>query len=79
MLGKGTRFGNKNIKEIAMKTILFENVWSKEKFECSALDIKNPEIIEGVEYLRVSRVGTGRVFLMRKDALKKIKENSFLG
>lgn len=61
-------------KELDMKTITFENIWSKEKFECSFMDLKNPEVIEGVEYLRVAKAGTGRLVLMRKDALKKIKE-----
>lgn len=57
-----------------MKTVTFENIWNKEKFECSFMDLKNPEVIEGVEYLRVNRVGNNRVMLMRKDALKKVKE-----
>ena len=55
-----------------MKTITFENIWNKEKVVCSPIDLKNPEIIEGVEYLRVNRVGNNRVMLMRKDALKKV-------
>jgi hypothetical protein len=56
-----------------MKSVVFENIWNKEKFECSVVDLKNPEVIEGVEYLRVNRVGNARVMLMRKDALKKVK------
>jgi hypothetical protein len=54
-----------------MKTLTFENIWNKEKVECSDTDLKHPEVIEGVEYIRVNRVGNNRI--MRKDALKKVK------
>jgi hypothetical protein len=56
-----------------MKTLTFENIWNKEKVECSDIDLKHPEVIEGVEYIRVNRVGNNRIMLMRKDALKKVK------
>jgi hypothetical protein len=56
-----------------MKTLTFENIWNKEKVECSDTDLKHPEVIEGVEYIRVNRVGNNRIMLMRKDALKKVK------
>ena len=36
-------------------------------------NIKDIRIIEGVEYLSVCKRGSDRTFLMRKDALKKIK------
>jgi hypothetical protein len=55
-----------------VKNIVLENIWNKEKVECSPTDLKNPEIIEGVEYVRVTRMGNVRVMLMRKDALKKV-------
>lgn len=55
-----------------MKTVTFENIWNKEKFECSREDLKNPEVIEGVEYIRVMKPENKRVMLMRKDALKKV-------
>jgi hypothetical protein len=55
-----------------MKTLTFENIWNKEKFECSATDLKNPEVIEGVEYIRVTKNDSKRIMLMRKDALKKV-------
>lgn len=55
-----------------MKTVTFENIWNKEKFECSVIDLKKPEVIEGVEYLRVMKPDNKRVMLMRKDALKKV-------
>jgi hypothetical protein len=55
-----------------MKTLTFENIWNKEKFECSVTDLKNPEVIEGVEYIRVTKNDSKRIMLMRKDALKKV-------
>lgn len=55
-----------------MKTVTFENIWNKEKFECSSTDLKNPEVIEGVEYIRVTKNDSKRIMLMRKDALKKV-------
>lgn len=55
-----------------MKTVTFENIWNKEKFECAVFDLKNPEVIEGVEYLRVMKPENKRIMLMRKDALKKV-------
>ena len=55
-----------------MKTIKFENLFTKEKFECSIVDLKKPELIEGVAYIRVVKDGTKRTMLMRKDALKKV-------
>jgi hypothetical protein len=56
-----------------MKNVTFENIWNKEKFQCAVVDLKTPEVIEGVEYIRVTRIGNDRVMLMRKDALKKVK------
>lgn len=55
-----------------MKTLTFENIWNKEKFECSVTDLKHPEVIEGVEYIRVTKNDSKRIMLMRKDALKKV-------
>lgn len=55
-----------------MKNMTFENIWNKEKFECSVTDLKNPEVIEGVEYIRVTKNDSKRIMLMRKDALKKV-------
>lgn len=54
-----------------MKEHVLENVFNREKFVC--LDLKDIQIIEGVEYLKVQKYGSARTILMRKDALKKIK------
>ena len=32
------------------------------------------ELIDGVEYLKISKLGSTRILLMRKDSLKKIEE-----
>lgn len=54
-----------------MKEKLFENLFTKEIFECK--DLKNIQIIEGVEYITVQKVdGTKRNLLIRRDALKKV-------
>lgn len=55
-----------------MKTVIFENIWNREKVQCLIMDLKNPEVIEGVEYLRVTKPENKRTVLMRKDALKKV-------
>jgi hypothetical protein len=55
-----------------MKTIYFENLRNKEKFYCK--DIKAIQLIDGVEYLRVFRLGTQRDCLMKKESLMKIPE-----
>jgi len=53
-----------------MKTLTFENIYNKEKFVCSnRIDVK---VIDGVEYVKVSKLGTQRVVLVRKDFLKKV-------
>ena len=58
-----------------MKVVKFENVFNKEKFECFVEDLKHPQLIEGIEYIKVHRQGTQRSMLMRKDALTKVKTN----
>ncbi len=55
-----------------MKTIVFESLRNKEKFECH--DLKDVRVIDGVEYLRVFKFGTQRDCLIKKDQLKKIKK-----
>lgn len=55
-----------------MKTIYFENVRNKEQFYCK--DLKDIQLIDGVEYLRVFRMGTQRDVLVKKDTLRKISE-----
>lgn len=55
-----------------MKTIYFENAVNKEKFYCT--NLKDVRLIDGVEYLRVFRIGTQRDCLVKKDTLRKIPE-----
>lgn len=53
-----------------MKQTFFENIMNKEQFYCT--NIKDIRVIDGVEYLRVFRMGTQRDVLIKKDSLKKI-------
>jgi hypothetical protein len=55
-----------------MKTVVFENVVNKEKFQCH--NTKDIQIIDGIEYLRVFKYGTQRDCLVKKDSLKKVVE-----
>lgn len=55
-----------------MKTIYFENLRNKEKFYCK--NTKDIQMIDGVEYIRVFRLGTQRDCLVKKESLKKIPE-----
>ena len=61
-------------KETAMKAITFRNRFNGEKVVCK--DIKAVQVIDGIEYLLVSRTIQDRKFLMRKDALEKIKDTA---
>jgi hypothetical protein len=54
-----------------MKTITFKNKFNNEKVVCK--DPRDVHLIDGVEYLMVSKTVQDRKFLMRKDALEKIK------
>lgn len=55
-----------------MKKTFFENMLNKEKFYCT--DTKDIRVIDGVEYLRVFRMGTQRDVLVKRDTLKKVSE-----
>ena len=55
-----------------MKKVFFENIVNKEKFFCN--NLKDVRVIDGIEYLRVFRIGTQRDCLIKKDSLKKITE-----
>jgi hypothetical protein len=55
-----------------MKTITFKNKFNGERVVCN--DVKAVQVIDGIEYLLVSRKIQDRKFLMRKDALEKVKE-----
>ena len=60
-----------HIKENALKTITFKNRFNGERVVCK--DLKAVQVIDGIEYLLVSKTVQDRKFLMRKDALEKIK------
>jgi hypothetical protein len=55
-----------------MKTVFYENLRNKEKFYCT--DTKNIQVIDGVEYLRVFKLGTQRDCLVKREALRKVSE-----
>jgi hypothetical protein len=55
-----------------MKTVFFENMRNKEKFFCK--NMKDIQKIDGVDYLRVFRMGTQRDCLVKLDILRKIPE-----
>lgn len=54
-----------------MKSMTFENRFNRDRFECD--NVRDVEVIDGVEYLRVRKPNTQRSFLMRKDTLEKVK------
>ena len=56
-----------------MKTIYFESYRNKERFECR--NVNDIQVIEGIEYLRVFKLGTPRDCLIRKDQLRKLGKN----
>ena len=55
-----------------MKAITFKNRFNGEQVVCK--DVKEVQVIDGVEYLLVSKTIQDRKFLMRKDALEKIQD-----
>ena len=61
-------------KETAMKAITFKNRFNGERVVCK--DVKDVHVIDGIEYLLVSRTIQDRKFLMRKDALERVKDNA---
>lgn len=55
-----------------MKTLYFENMRNKEKFYCK--NTKDIHMIDGVEYMKVFRLGTQREVLVKKETLTKVPE-----
>lgn len=53
-----------------MKPVMFKNRMNGEKVICE--DIRNVQVIDGVEYIFVRRAGQDRTHLMRREALEKI-------
>ncbi len=54
-----------------MKAITFKNRFNGEQVVCN--NVKEVQVIDGIEYLLVSKTVQDRKFLMRKDALEKVK------
>ena len=57
-----------------MKTITFKNRFNGERVVCK--DLKAVQVIDGIEYLLVSKTIQDRKFLMRKDALERVKDKA---
>ena len=55
-----------------MKSMTFKNRMNGERFVCE--DVRQVEVIDGVEYIVVHRPNETRMFKMRKDALERVKE-----
>lgn len=55
-----------------MKSVMFKNRMNSDRVICD--DTRKVEVIDGVEYLVVHKLENKRPFLMRKDALEKVKE-----
>jgi hypothetical protein len=55
-----------------MKIITFKNKFNNERVVCH--DTKAIQLIDEIEYLLVSKTVQDRKFLMRKDALERVKE-----
>ena len=53
-----------------MKSVMFRNRMNGENVICD--DIRKVEVIDGVQYIFVRRLGQDRTYLMRKEALEKI-------
>ena len=57
-----------------MKTITFKNRFNGEQVVCN--DTKAVQLIDGIEYLMVSRTIQDRKFLMRKESLEQVKNTT---
>ncbi len=55
-----------------MKSVTFENPVNHERVVCE--NIRDIQVIDGVEYYKVHRHGQNRTFLMRKDVLIKVSD-----
>jgi hypothetical protein len=55
-----------------MKSVTLKNKLNGEKFVCE--DLRQVEMIDGIEFLYVHRPNEKRILKVRKDILEKIKE-----
>jgi hypothetical protein len=51
--------------------MLFESKLNRDRYECD--NVRDVEVIDDIEYLRVRKPNTQRQFLIRKDSLEKVK------
>jgi hypothetical protein len=56
-----------------MKSVNFKNRMNGERVVCD--NIREVKIIDGVEYLIVHKQDSNRQFLMRREALEKVKDD----
>ena len=55
-----------------MKVVTFENIYNKEKFVSTGK--KASKFIDGIEYIKLLKQDSKREVFVRKDILKKVKE-----
>ncbi len=55
-----------------MKPVTFKNRMNSDKVVCD--DTRKVETIDGVEYIYVHKINEQRSYLMRKEALERVKE-----
>jgi len=55
-----------------MKQLVFENIINGEKYVCPAKS--ETRTIDGIDYIRVFKMGTNREVLVKKDTLRKVKQ-----
>jgi hypothetical protein len=56
-----------------MKSVNFKNRMNGERVVCD--NIREVKVIDGVEYLMVHKQDSNRQFLMRREALEKVKDD----
>lgn len=54
-----------------MKPVYFKNKMNGEKFICE--NVRDVQVIDGIEYLIVRKTDSVRKFMMRKEALQKVR------
>lgn len=53
-----------------MKQAVFENIYNKERFVSQGK--RDTKFIDGIEYVKLYKLGTQREVLVRRDFLKKV-------
>lgn len=57
-----------------MKQLIYENIINGEKYTCPAKS--ETRTIDGIDYIRVFKMGTNREVLIKKDSLRKVKKEN---